>query len=109
MRYLRILLNALVLPKLYIGYLLIRLAPNAAKDGVTLTETGYYTGVAVLLVGLLILFYGSFVLRRYKWLPGKTRTGMAWGLIAITVLVDSSIIYYLVSINGPDPEFFPLL
>jgi|GEM_PF-4449943 len=109
MRYFYIALNALVLPKLYEAYLLIRLAPGQGKDGPVLTDQGYYAGLAALFLGLFILVYGAFVVRRYKWFSDSTRINLAWAIIVSTILIDSSIIYYLNSIIEPEPEALTLL
>jgi hypothetical protein len=109
MLYLRAFLHALVLPKIYVAYLLITLAPHAAKEGPVLPQNDYYVGVGLLLGGLLLLFYGSFVTARYKWLPVVTRARLAWAFIGVTILLDSAIIYYLLSISRSDSAFLTLL
>jgi hypothetical protein len=109
MKYLRALLHALVLPKMYVAYLLIKLAPNPAKEGPVLEQNGYYAGVALLLGGLLLLFYGSFVAGKYKWLALSTRLLLLWVIIGVSIMLDSAIIYYLLSISGSETPFLTLL
>jgi hypothetical protein len=105
MQALRVFLHALIFPKMYIAFLLITNAPNEASDNKGMPPNTYYTGVAVLVLGLLVLFYGSFITGRYKWLALSTRKAIAIAFIATLVMVDSAIIYYLVSISPKQMEY----
>jgi membrane-bound metal-dependent hydrolase YbcI (DUF457 family) len=105
MRYPRIFLHALILPKLYIAYLLIKNAPSPANGDAMMEASSYYFGVVLLVTSLLVLFVASFITGRYKWISKVARKNIIFASIALLVIVDSTTIYYLRSIS-PKQEGF---
>ena len=95
MRKYRLMIHAMILPKFYIAYLLIKNAPNKADPEIGIQEQNYYVGMAILFCALLLLLYGSFVTRRMKRVPLHTKAGIGIAFIIALVLVDTGLIYYL--------------
>ena len=108
MRPLRLLLHALLLPKIYIAFLLIKNAPNAARPDVGLAEKDYHLALLALVLAALILFYGSYVsggLKRQKHIPLQKRKGLIWAFIITLVAIDVFLVYYIHSIKTVDAAY----